>query len=134
MKCAEKGCHKNAVKHRTICYMHKCRRYAAKHPMRAAFLNLRGNAKRRGKVFDLTFDQFKSFAIEVDLLHKRGRTSKSYTVDRIDNEKGYTVGNLQMLTYGENSRKGMRKIAYDYETKFGYIVEITSPEIGGGAS
>lgn len=101
--------------------------------MRAAFLNLRGNAKRRGKVFDLTFDQFKSFAIEVDLLHKRGRTSKSYTVDRIDNEKGYTVGNLQMLTYGENSRKGMRKIAYDYETKFGYIVEITSPEIGGGA-
>lgn len=100
--------------------------------MRNTYLNMKGNAKRRGKLFDLTFEQFKEFAIEVNLLHKRGRTSKSYTVDRKENDKGYTLGNLQMLTYGENSRKGMRKIAYDYETKFGYIVEMPSYEIGGG--
>ncbi len=97
--------------------------------MRKCYDDLKTNAKRRGKIFKLTFEQFKEFAIKVNLLHKRGRTSESYTIDRRDNKKGYTIDNIQMLTRGENTRKGDRKIGYDYITKHGYIIEITEADI-----
>lgn len=124
-RCQEPGCKKRAGRNRLICHMHRMRRYAAAQPMRHCYQTLKVNAKRRGKVFKfkLTFEQFKEFAIEVNLLHKRGRKTTSYTVDRIENDKGYVVGNLQRLTLSENSSKGkrQRKVGYDYLTGHGYI-------------
>jgi hypothetical protein len=83
-----------------------------------AYRKLKSNAKRRRIFFDLTEPQFREFCYETQILIGRGRTATSYHVDRIDEELGYTVGNLQKLTNSENAKKEVqrqkRKI-YDYE-------------------
>lgn len=74
---------------------------------------LKSNARRRGCFFDLTLDQFKNFCEETGYLKKKGRRSQSYHIDRIDIKKGYTEGNLQILTNLENV---MKQHNVDYST------------------
>jgi hypothetical protein len=88
----------------------RVQRWRKANPLRYAYQNLKGNAKRRGKVFDLTFDEFKQFAVKTEYIGKKGRTAESYHVDRIDPARGYTINNIQVLTNSENMRKHM--IAY----------------------
>lgn len=75
--------------------------------MRYAYYTLKGNAKRRNKFFDLTFDQFKQFCEENDYLQGKGKTAESKSIDRINNEIGYTITNLQILSLRDNTRKEM---------------------------
>lgn len=75
---------------------------------------MRSNAKRRNKVFTLTLEQFKQFCEETDYINKRGKTGKSASIDRIDNNKGYEIGNIRILTLSENSAKW----TYDEEPPF----------------
>ena len=114
-KCATKYCQTTAAKHRTICSKCISRRYRANNPIQSAYQNLRTNAKRRGKEFDLTFIQFKEFAIKTNYIAGKGRSSTSYHIDRIDEEKGYTIDNIQVLTNAENSKKyrSYLKVSYD---------------------
>lgn len=99
-------CNENrAAPSRTICYACKTRRYAKRNPVRYAFQKLRCNARRRGKDFDLTFEQFNQFYIRFDYMKKKGITSTAYHIDRIDENKGYTINNIQLLTNQENVRK-----------------------------
>lgn len=123
-KCAEPHCRKSAAPKKNYC--HKCRqaKWRANNPMRSSYKNLKDNAKRRGKEFTLTFEQFSKFAIEVNLIGKSGRHAEAYTVDRVDNEKGYTIDNIQMLTKSENSSKRDRKLNYDWQTKYGSYTDI----------
>jgi hypothetical protein len=85
--------------------------------MRAAYKALRDNAKRRGKEFTLTFDQFKEFCYQTDYIAGRGRTKESYSIDRIDNQLGYTADNIRVMTVADNARKGARVLNYDWITK-----------------
>lgn len=101
--------------------------------MRSAYNNLKCNAKRRGKEFDLSFEDFEKLAIECDYLKGKGRKTSSYSIDRIDNTKGYTIDNIQVTTLGENSRKGTMTLDafYDhYERKVVAIVRksLRTPE------
>lgn len=82
--------------------------------MKAAFQTLRQNARRRGKEFTLTFEDFEAFCYAFDYIAGKGRKAKSYTVDRIDNEKGYTRDNIQMLTKSDNVKK---YLSYDWQTR-----------------
>ena len=68
---------------------------------------LRNNAKRRGKFFDLTYEQFLEFLKKdaPNYMRKRGRTVKKLQIDRIDPDKGYTATNIQCITTLENIRK-----------------------------
>ena len=81
------------------------RRYRAKNPVKYAYDTLKHNAKRRGKYFDLSFEDFQKFCYEFDYIQGKGKTKKSYSIDRIDNDKGYTIDNIRILTLEENSRK-----------------------------
>lgn len=85
----------------------KCRReiYKNKHPLKEAFGSLRRHARARGKDFTLTFEQFKAFAEKTDYMKRKGKTSLSLSIDRIDNSKGYAPGNIQAITLRENTRK-----------------------------
>lgn len=105
INCATEFCRNKADRGR---YCYKCisRKRRAKNPMRAAYENLRQNAKRREKEFDLTFEQFSNFAIKYDYLKGKGRRGESYSIDRIDNSKGYTLSNIRVITLSENSKKG----------------------------
>ena len=85
--------------------------------MMSAFLNLKSNAKRRGHDCALTYDEFRQFAIQTDYIVRKGKTIDSFSIDRIDNSKGYEMGNIQILTLSENSQKRTKKCVYDWETK-----------------
>lgn len=117
--CITKFCRKTANAGR-YCYSCAKRRYAKKNPVKYAYQVLRNNAKRRNKVFTLTFDEFKEFCYKYDYLAGRGKKKESYSIDRIDNTKGYTRDNIQVLTLSENSRKATKTLnAYycEYEGK-----------------
>src|SRR6266849_5653562 len=85
--CITSFCLNKHRKHR--CYCGKCqsRRFRESNPMRAIFINLRTNARRRKKAFSLTWDQFLSFIEREHHDQKpRGRTALSASIDRKRNE------------------------------------------------
>jgi CRISPR/Cas system-associated protein endoribonuclease Cas2 len=85
--------------------------------MKWSYWNLKSNAKRRNKVFDLTFEQFQDFCIETNYIAGKGRTLLSYSIDRINNNLGYSIGNIRCITVSENSRKNTKILNYDWQTK-----------------
>lgn len=105
--CSTKFCRKEA-KRGTTCYSCKAAKYKERNPFRYAYNTLKQNAKRRKKFFDLTFEQFKSFAIKVDYIGRKGRKYTSLHIDRIDESRGYTANNIQALTNAQNGRKFRR--------------------------
>lgn len=103
--CKTPGCNNLAAKHRTNCRTCENRLYKKRHPIKYAFFTLRNNAKRRGKEFSLTFEQFKEFAVKTDYLNGRGRTKEGFHIDRLKEDEGYHIDNLQVLTNSENVKK-----------------------------
>ena len=88
------------------CHAHHRQRWVAENPAKAAFNALKGNAKRRGKVFTLTFEQFLQFIADTAYLDHKGRERHCYHIDRIDPRGGYTFENIRTLTCTENTAKG----------------------------
>ena len=76
--------------------------------MRRCYRNLKISARRRGKAFDLTFEQFQTFAVETDYINKRGIQAYDYTIDRKDNKRGYVIDNIAILTNSQNASKGTK--------------------------
>jgi len=103
VKCETKGCRNIAYKGR-FCNKCKSATYRKSNPIKASFYILKANATRRGKPFDLTFDQFKSFVIKTEYIKKKGIFSESYHIDRIEESLGYTIDNIQLLTNAQNVR------------------------------
>lgn len=98
--------------------------------MELAYTTLRCNARRRGKEFTLTLDQFKQFCIKTEYLAGRGRTKTGYHIDRIEDDKGYTIDNIQKLTNTENITKENKRrkiLKYDYATKEGWFADGYNP-------
>ena len=117
-----KLCDKHIEKGRT-CRACINRKHRANSPERYAYQALKDNAKRRGKPFEITFQEFKDFCKKVGYMRKKGITRDSYHIDREDETKGYVAGNLQILTNVDNVRKYLR-YAYDpHERKMEYTTE-----------
>ena len=74
-------------------------------PLKASYQALKDNAKRRGKLFDITFEEFKEFAIKTDYINKRGRSAQSFHIDRVGEKEGYTKSNIQALPNVDNVKK-----------------------------
>jgi hypothetical protein len=106
-RCCIKFCSKPAAS-KGMCHAHAKQEWARLNPLRYCYNNLRTNARRRGKPFELTFAEFSAFAVETDYINKRGTGSESFTIDRIDPTKGYTPDNIQVLTNAQNVRKYAR--------------------------
>lgn len=87
------------------CGKHKTRKFREQNPITAAFLNLRSNAKRRGKEFMLTLPQFKEFCDQYNYIELKGKSSLSLQVDRIDEYGPYSIENIQGITLRENVQK-----------------------------
>jgi hypothetical protein len=84
-----------------------------------AYDALKHNAKRRGKPFDLTFEQFKKFCVKTNYMQGKGRTKDSYSIDRIKEHLGYIEGNIQVLPVGKNKKKHLE---YDWRTRTAKVV------------
>lgn len=115
MKCSTKSCRRSAAKNRKQCHTCRSANYRKKHPIRSAYLNLKANSKRRGIEFTLTLDQFNDFCFVTEYVAGKGRSRDSFTIDRIDNSRGYTVDNIQVMTKSANSSKGKKILVFDYE-------------------
>ena len=103
--CKTRYCRKKAKVGRTICCSCISNLYKERHPLKYAYNTLRVNARRRQKEFTLTLEQFKEFCAKTDYFHKKGKLSHSYHIDRIDESKGYSIDNIQVLTNKENVTK-----------------------------
>lgn len=114
-KCSIKRCF-NIATQGSLCAKHHIAKWRMENPLKAAFTNLRENAKRRGKEFDLTFEQFCAFAIRTGYMKKKGRWAESWHIDRKEETLGYTIDNLQVLTNAQNVRKYL-KYYYDEQNR-----------------
>lgn len=83
----------------------KSRQYRQAHPIRAAYLNLKHNARRRGKEFLLTLEQFEKYCRPVTLHYGAKRNKDTYSIDRRDPRRGYSLDNIQILTLEQNTKK-----------------------------
>ena len=88
--------------------MHRSRIFKDKHPVKYAYNKLKQRANERGHDFDLSFEQFKKFAEDSGWLHYKGKEKNSLSIDRIDEQKGYSIDNRSVKTLSENAAKSMR--------------------------
>lgn len=80
--------------------------YKAKHPEQYAYNTFRNNARRRGKDFSITLEQFIEFAtVKTCYMDQRGNTKDGLHIDRIDETKGYHIDNIQVLKNTDNVKK-----------------------------
>lgn len=96
----------NVVTIRRVCNTCASKAFRLKHEATAAYLSLKNNAKRRGKEFTLTLEEWKKFCSETNYLQLRGTLPEQSCVDRKDATKGYSYDNLQILTNSQNGIKG----------------------------
>lgn len=83
--------------------------------MKACYADLRGNAKRRGKEFHLTYDEFLKVVDGTGYVDNHGRYAKNLSIDRADNSKGYSYDNARVLTVSDNSSKGASSVDFTRE-------------------
>lgn len=121
-KCRVKYCRRPARKHSSLCTTCDKKLWRKKYPMKAAFQTLRQNSRRRGKVFMLTFEEFKKFCYKTNYIAGKGRSKESYSIDRVKNDNGYLLSNIRVLTVSENSRKGKKVLMYDWRTKYARVI------------
>lgn len=131
VRCEIKGCGIEPRKGHKKCQKCEKRAWRKNNEMKAAYSNLRDNANRRGKFFDLTFDQFQQFAIETNYIQGKGRTSTSYSIDRIENDKGYTIDNIRIMEFGQNASKKDKILNYNWFDKTATVTEITKHSTEG---
>jgi len=111
-------CHqKQAEKHKKTCCSCNYLQKKASNPVRVAYTSLKYHAKERGKEFSLTLEQFKEFCIKSNYLNCKGIEKHSYHIDRIDETKGYEIGNVQLLTNVQNVRKYIEFVEINREGK-----------------
>lgn len=120
--CAEKYCRRDARAGKRICTTCDKKIWRKKYPMKAAFQTLRHNATRRGKEFKLTFDEFVKFCYETNYMAGKGRSKKSFSIDRIDNLSGYNIKNIRMITKSANSRKHTKILSYDWRSGYARVI------------
>lgn len=109
-KCATPYCKRAAYKRPdgnrdNLCCRCNARRWKASNPFAYFFNALRNNARRRGKEFTLTLDEYRDFAIREGLFSPAGTKYPNRSIDRIDQSRGYHLDNIQVLTISENVRK-----------------------------
>lgn len=98
-------CTKEAAKNRKICNTCKTKLYREKYPLKYWYDTLKMNSKRRGKKFTLTLKEFSDFCNKTGYSELKGITADSLTVDRVDNNKGYSAENIRAITLSENIKR-----------------------------
>jgi hypothetical protein len=103
--CKTMGCTNPAAKNKNYCFGCRSKQWRERHPLLYLYLAWRGNAKRRGKFFDVTFDQFQEFCQETGYDKLKGTAADCLSVDRIDPYLGYTKDNIRAITVSDNSKR-----------------------------
>lgn len=84
--------------------------YRREHPRKRLLYSARARAKRYGREFDLIEDDIiipeRCPILDIKLkLHTKRRCEESPTIDRIDNDRGYTKDNIVVCSWRANRMK-----------------------------
>jgi hypothetical protein len=124
--CDEPRCRRKAKKARKKCGTCITQLWRKKNPMKASYVTLRYNAKRRGVPFTITWEYFKRFCYKTNYIAGKGRSALSFSIDRDKNHLGYVPGNIKVMYKGLNSAKSdkpiTKKLVYDWHTKHAIVV------------
>jgi hypothetical protein len=115
MKCNTPGCYKKARKGRKLCCSCKNVLWRKNNRLLYLFLTRKGNAKRRGKEWSLTFDEFVEFCKESGYDKNCGIHADDASIDRIHNWEGYHKDNIRSIKVSENSKKKDSILEVDLE-------------------
>lgn len=100
--CSVPGCLNHRAKDRSKCNVHFLRDYRSRNQVKYLYWNLKSNAKRRGKEFSLTYEEFEGFCVKTGYDKLKGTTASSMTIDRINPLEGYHKDNIRAITLSEN--------------------------------
>lgn len=103
--CVSLHCKKSHRERSNFCHSCEKKKYREKNPVMSTYTLLRSNAKRRGKRFVITIEEFKQWVVKHDYMDGKGTGSSNKTIDCINPLIGYQVDNMQVLTNAENIRK-----------------------------
>ena len=109
--CIEAHCYKKTDKGRKLCPACQAKRWRANNPVKAAYLNKKHDAAKRGIPFNITFKQFKIWCSSNKYMELKGVGPYDLTIDRIKTISpegevlGYSIDNIQILTRYDNSVK-----------------------------
>jgi len=90
----------------TLCRKHRHRYNKEANPLAYVYGILKSNARRRGKPFTITVEDFREFCEETNYLERRGKSGKDMSIDCKIQSLGYVKGNIRAISLSENSRKG----------------------------
>ncbi len=78
-------------------------------------------AKRRGIVFNLSFDEWIGWWKSTGKYHLRGRKKGQYQMARFNDIGPYEIGNIKCITMEENTREGNSgsKLSEEHKRKIG---------------
>lgn len=105
MKCKTKDCKNKARKKGLDCEMCHKRKVRGNNLIKYAYDTLKINAKRRGKIFTISYVYFEKLCLESNYHELKGRGANDLTIDRINNEIGYVEGNVRVVKKSINSTK-----------------------------
>lgn len=122
-RCHTKYCRNKAQG--KFCSTCRSRKAREADPVRYAYNNLKAHAKARGILFTIALDQFRAFCHRVKYIGFSGRKADSYTIDRIHNDVGYHLDNIQVLKNSDNVKK---YFSYDYRSRQVFIQKAEAVE------
>lgn len=112
-QCCAYSCRSDPVsKKGGLCHKHFARSRRLSDPVGTRYTQFKGNAKRRGKAFSITLNEFREFCSDTGYLIQKGKRGRHATIDRINNNLGYSIDNIQLLTNKQNASKGCLKCPF----------------------
>ena len=113
-KCRIEGCDRNVNPSRAKIYDYRCSYHFDKaslerRPVLIAAKRLKHNAAQRNIPHCVSRRHWMYLNYFTFYWEKKGRTHQSLTIDRIDNGKGYSDDNVQVVDMSYNSKKGKGK-------------------------
>lgn len=104
--CCAYGCKNKPYPRKAgLCSKHYARHRRMIDPIYDRYANFKNNALRRCKDFTITLEQFRGFCNETGYIIKKGMRGRNCTIDRINNNEGYHIWNIQILTLNKNIEK-----------------------------
>lgn len=104
--CAAYRCRAKRDGRGRLCAKHYKRLRRWKDPVAYAYSVTKCNARRRGKDFDISLEDWRTFCAATGYVEAKGRKASAASIDRIDNSRGYTLDNIRVISLSDNSRKG----------------------------
>ena len=89
------------------------RLWRKENPIKSAYINLKSNAKKRKKSFELSYQEFTEFCRNTEYIYGKGRNRTNLHIDRNDETKGYTKDNIRCIPNYKNVIKYL-DWKYDY--------------------